>query len=171
MLAASRQWDVALLRIEANNLPALDLGTGLETVSVGESVLAVGHPEGLEGTVSTGIVSAVRFDEDMEIHLIQTTAPISKGSSGGPLLNVYDEVIGINTHTYVRGQNLNFAVPVDFMHQLLDGAGTAQTLAEVFGAFEATTSYQPLHGELAVVWRGMEILILTWRSGPMTSTT
>ncbi len=157
VLAASEEWDLAVLKIDARNLNALPLGIGIEVLRVGEEVMAVGNPEGLEGTVSSGIVSALRFDEEMGIDLIQTTTPISKGSSGGPLLNMWGEVIGVNTYTYVRGQNLNFAVPVDQIHLLLEQVGSGETVAAVFGgALGTERAYEHQVGELAVVlqWEG-----------------
>ncbi len=157
VLAASEDWDLAVIKIDARHLTALPLGVGIDAVVVGEEVMAVGNPEGLEGTVSSGIVSALRFDSDMDINLIQTTTPISKGSSGGPLLNMRGEVIGVNTYTYVRGQNLNFAVPVDQIHQLLGQVGPGETVAAVFsGGRRAPRSYEHQVGELAVIlqWEG-----------------
>ncbi len=157
VLAASAQWDLALIKVDAADMPALSFGEGIDTVRVGEDVAAVGNPEGLEKTVSDGIVSAVRFDEDMGILLIQTTAPISKGSSGGPLLNMRGEVIGVNTFTYIRGQNLNFAVPVDMVVSLLEDAGPQMTVASVFmEGYTGESAYQHQPGELAVTlsWDG-----------------
>lgn len=134
VLAADPEWDLAVLKVEADGLRALPLGRGLDSVNPGEAVVALGNPEGLKGTVSNGIVSSIRYDPDLGLDLIQTTAPISEGSSGGPLLNMRGEVIGINTLTYISGQNLNFAIPVDTLKQLLDSAPAepAYSVAEVF---------------------------------------
>src|SRR5437763_1255771 len=98
----------------------------------GGSVIAIGHPQGLSFTVTTGIVSAVRTTKELpkeladvthappELHWVQTTAPVSPGNSGGPLLNDDGQVIGINTWVSVKGQNLNFAVHVGHMMELLE---------------------------------------------------
>jgi serine protease Do len=78
---------------------------------VGEEVVAIGSPEGLTNTVSNGIVSAYR---DVEGHrMMQITAPLSEGSSGGPVLNRRGEVVGVSVAVFEAGQNLNFAVPLE----------------------------------------------------------
>ncbi|OPL07570.1 MAG: hypothetical protein AVO33_04535 [delta proteobacterium ML8_F1] len=121
ILAAEEEWDLALLKIDVQiDCPPLKLGQGISQVRLGETVVAMGNPEGLKGTASDGIVSAVGRDVGMSIDLIQTTAPISKGSSGGPLLNLHGEVIGVNTLTIETGQNLNFAIPAEYILDLLD---------------------------------------------------
>ncbi|MGB9203657.1 MAG: trypsin-like peptidase domain-containing protein [Terriglobales bacterium] len=93
----------------------------------GERVLVIGNPLGLEGTVSDGIVSAVRDLPDMG-RVIQITAPISPGSSGSPVLNLRGEVVGVATSYAVGGQNLNFAIPVTRVHSL--GNSEPQRFAE-----------------------------------------
>jgi hypothetical protein len=99
--------DLALLEApEAVDVPTLPLGDP-NAVVIGESVVAAGSPLGMQGTVSTGIVSAIRNVKDVMV--LQTTAPISQGSSGGPLINSRGEVIGINSFMVADGQNLNFA--------------------------------------------------------------
>src|SRR3989338_5452220 len=79
---------------------------------VGQRVVAIGNPRGLESTLSEGIISGVRKISDTFGEAIQTTAPISPGSSGGPLLALNGEVIGVTTFQVIGGQNLNFAIPV-----------------------------------------------------------
>jgi len=87
-----------------------------DTVTVGEDIVAIGNPAGLEGTVSRGIVSGIRKAEDMQ--MIQITAPISPGSSGGPVFNMNGRVIGVATAYITGGQNLNFAMPVNYLKTL-----------------------------------------------------
>lgn len=87
-------------------------------LSVGEKVIAIGSPQGLKNTVSDGILSALR--EVDGTHILQITAPVSPGSSGGPVLNSAGEMIGIATFQLKRGQNLNFAVAVDYLKPLLE---------------------------------------------------
>lgn len=159
VLAFSEEWDLAVLKIEARNLTALSLGRNLDEVKLGEPVVAMGNPQGFKGSVSNGIVSTVRRDVGLGFDLIQTTAPISKGSSGGPLLNMRGEVIGVNTLTYTEGQNLNFAVPSDLVRRLLNNLGPPQAVAAVFGAgaqAPSTGTYSGKAGEFAVVlsWQG-----------------
>jgi Trypsin-like peptidase domain len=107
--------DLVVLAIDAEDLPALPLAD--ERVEVGERVVAIGHPQGLENTVSDGLVSAVR--EQVGGDVLQISAPISPGSSGGPLLNDRGEVVGVTSSTNRLGQNLNFAAPADQLRPLL----------------------------------------------------
>ena len=100
--------DLALVQTSLTGNPYLEQETAVTT---GETVYALGSPRGLTGTFSDGIVStASRFDDGVEY--VQTTAPISPGNSGGPLVNVYGKVIGVNTFYVNDSQNLNFAVKV-----------------------------------------------------------
>jgi S1-C subfamily serine protease len=100
--------DLAILPSLGPRTPYLTLAGGMP--SVGEQVIVIGAPEGLTNTVSDGIVSAVRKLETRQ--LLQITAPISPGSSGGPVLNQRGEVVGVSVSVLREGQNLNFAVPV-----------------------------------------------------------
>jgi S1-C subfamily serine protease len=97
-------------------LVAVKLGSS-EAVKVGDRVAVISSPRGLENTVSDGLVSSIRQDEQRR--LLQTTAPISNGSSGGPLFNSKGEVIGVTTLQMSVGQNLNFALPVEILQELL----------------------------------------------------
>ena len=116
VLAFAPDHDVALLRIDADDLPTLPLGG---KVSVGDHVVAIGHPLGLSDTVSDGLISAVRqIDESLEV--LQISAPIAPGSSGGPLFNDRGEVVGIATAILRGGQNLNFGVPIAYLQSLMD---------------------------------------------------
>jgi V8-like Glu-specific endopeptidase len=118
--------DLVLLAVEDATAPALKLGDGSK-VAVGDTVFAVGNPQGLEGTFSQGIVSGIRqFDADS---LLQITAPISPGSSGGPVVDSEGKVIGVAVATFKGGQNLNFAIPAKHVHELLQKAGKPEPLA------------------------------------------
>lgn len=111
----SEELDIAILEVGAVNTTFLQLNT--ITPEIGDNILAIGNPKGLEGTISTGIVSGIR--ELSEIyHLIQITSPISPGSSGGPVLDANGKVIGISTFTLLNSQNLNFAVPSNAISDL-----------------------------------------------------
>lgn len=118
-LRVDEKSDLAILQVEGRtDLLPLRLGDS-SFAEVGEEVVAIGSPEGLENSISTGIVSGVRVLSDNTKYL-QTTAPISPGSSGGPLLNAKGEVIGVTTFLVRGGQNLNFCVPIDYAKALLE---------------------------------------------------
>lgn len=117
VLATDKVRDLAIIKIHGKTFRTLTLGNS-DKVQVGEEVVAIGNPFGLELTVSNGIVSGLRTDESGKF--LQTTAPISPGSSGGPLFNMLSEVVGINTMYLEGGENLNFAIPInDAKHLLL----------------------------------------------------
>lgn len=119
--ARDKDNDLALLEVGKPGAP-LPLKTGHP--SVGEEVLAIGNPKGLERTISPGIVSGLRKDPQQRIRY-QITAPISPGSSGGPILDAGGNVIGLATFFVMEGQNLNFAVPSLYVEQLMSGRGGA----------------------------------------------
>jgi serine protease Do len=110
--------DLAVLRVESNKLEAAPIGTSSDLM-IGETVVAVGNPFGLSGTVTTGVVSALgRSVPSKEANrtftdFIQTDASINPGNSGGPLLNIEGKVIGINVAIYAQAQGIGFAIPVD----------------------------------------------------------
>ena len=111
--------DVAVVKIEANNLPAVALGNS-ERLKPGEWAIAIGNPLGLDNTVTTGIISAtgrsssaITGDPDKRVSFIQTDAAINPGNSGGPLLNARGEVIGMNTAILQGTQGLGFAIPIN----------------------------------------------------------
>ena len=119
VLASDETEDVALLRIEAADAPTLKLGNSNDA-KVGDDVVLVGAPLGLEETISTGIVSAIRILPDTGVRVIQTTAAASPGSSGGPLLDRNGEVLGLIAFSMVQGQSLNFAIPINYIRGKLD---------------------------------------------------
>jgi hypothetical protein len=119
--------DLVVLKISGARADAVSLCNS-ESVQVGETVYAVGNPQGLEGTFSQGIVSSIR--EVRNDKLLQITAPISPGSSGGPVLNGKAEVIGVSVATFRGGQNLNFAIPSNCLKALVDKAGPTKPLAQ-----------------------------------------
>ena len=113
-----KQRDLAILKVSDVGAPALPLGASDE-VQIGQPVYAVGNPIGfLEGTFAPGFVSSIRGKDSNKS--IQITAPISPGSSGGPLLSDKGEVVGIVVGGITEGQNLNFAIPSNYLKELLD---------------------------------------------------
>jgi hypothetical protein len=129
---ASAKHDLALLRIKLQGSPVLKLGHS-EDVRAGDAVVAIGHPLGLEDTVSNGLVSAVR--EVGDLTALQISAPIAPGSSGGPLFNDRGEVIGVATAILRGGQNLNLGMPVKYVHELMQSPEPV-SLAEFAAARE-----------------------------------
>ena len=119
IVAMDSRQDLAIIKVSDVDAPALSLGRS-DKVQVGESIYVAGNPIGfLEGTFSNGIISGVR-EFRVESERIQITAPISKGSSGGPVLNSKGEVIGVAVSTITAGQNLNFAIPSNYLKELLN---------------------------------------------------
>lgn len=116
--------DLALLQIEAEGLPTLPLGDS-ESVRVGDWVMAIGNPQGLTNSVTVGVVSAkgrrinISSETQSFENFIQTDAAINFGNSGGPLVNLAGEVIGINTAINFGSENIGFAVPVDVLKDIL----------------------------------------------------
>jgi len=112
--AESPEHDLAILQIPS-------LGRGLDLALgdpvVGEEVMAIGHPKGLERTLSTGVISGIRQKGGTKVY--QITAPISPGSSGGPILNANGDVVGLASFFAKGGQNLNFAIPAAYIAELL----------------------------------------------------
>jgi hypothetical protein len=117
VLAIDERHDLAVIRIPVRGMPALALGDS-DHVKAGERVVAIGHPLGLGDTVSDGLVSAIR-ELDKDFKVMQISAPIAHGSSGGPLLNDHAEVIGIAFMISNEGQNLNFAIPANYLKPML----------------------------------------------------
>lgn len=118
-VAQDKDRDLAILKVTGLHAPALPLGNS-DNVQVGETVYAVGNPRGLEGTFSPGAISSIRSEGNTVIHgeILQITAPISPGSSGGAVLNSRAQVIGIAVASRIDGQNLNFAIPSNYLDDL-----------------------------------------------------
>jgi serine protease Do len=123
VLGSDPKTDVAVLKIDAKNLPVVPLGRSMD-VKVGEWVLAIGSPFGLENTVTAGVVSAKgRALDDGSVPFIQTDVAVNPGNSGGPLFNTKGEVVGINSQIYSQTggyQGLSFAIPIDVAQRIRD---------------------------------------------------
>lgn len=115
LVGADKRTDVAVVKIEAIGLPAVKVGD-VNRLKVGEWVMAIGSPFGLENSVTAGIVSAKQRDTGDYLPFIQTDVAINPGNSGGPLLNLRGEVVGINSQIYSRSggfMGISFAIPMD----------------------------------------------------------
>jgi serine protease Do len=124
VLGMDKPTDIAVLKIEAHNLPTLPLGDP-ESARVGEWVLAIGSPFGFENSVTAGIISAKSrsLPDEGYVPFLQTDVAINPGNSGGPLLNLKGEVVGINSQIYSRSggyQGLSFAVPINVAAKVRD---------------------------------------------------
>jgi len=115
IVGTDRRTDIAVVKVEASGLPFVKIGD-VNRLKVGEWVMAIGSPFGLENTVTAGIVSAKQRDTGDYLPFIQTDVAINPGNSGGPLLNMRGEVVGINSQIYSRSggfMGISFAIPID----------------------------------------------------------
>ena len=122
VIGLDRRTDVAVLKIDAANLPLLRMGD-VGKLKVGEWVMAIGSPFGFDNTVTAGIVSAKARDTGDLLPLIQTDVAINPGNSGGPLLNLRGEVVGINSQIYSQSggfMGISFAIPIDEAMRVAD---------------------------------------------------
>lgn len=145
ILGKDPMFDLALIKIKAEkDLPTLELGDS-EAVQVGEWVVAIGNPLGLEQTVTVGVISAKNRNihaRDLDFDgFLQTDAAINPGNSGGPLLDLNGKVVGINTAIIPYAQGLGFAVPVDMAKQIMNDLAT--------------------HGKVKRGWLGISVQNLT----------
>lgn len=115
ILIVDSDYDLGLIEITGNSHPAIEVGNSDEVVT-GDKVYSIGSPEGFESTISEGIVSSIRYVGGVKI--FQITNPISHGSSGGALVNENGELIGITSSFWSEGQNINFAVPSNYINEL-----------------------------------------------------
>jgi len=122
VIGLDKRTDVAVVKIEASGLPAVKLGD-VSRLKVGEWVMAIGSPFGLENSVTAGIVSAKARDTGDYLPFIQTDVAINPGNSGGPLINMRGEVVGINSQIYSRSggfMGISFAIPIDEAGRVAD---------------------------------------------------
>ncbi|ODS99050.1 MAG: serine peptidase [Lautropia sp. SCN 69-89] len=148
LIGSDRRTDVALVKIDVTDLPKLPIGDSRK-LRVGEWVIAIGSPFGLDSTVTAGIVSARSRDTGDYLPFIQTDVAVNPGNSGGPLLNMAGEVVGINSQIYSRTggfMGISFAIPIDEAMRVVEqlrtsgrvirgriGVGIAEVTREVAG--------------------------------------
>ena len=147
VIGINKRHDLAILKVDVEGIKPLSLGDS-SVVKIGQKIYVTGNPRGYEGTFSDGIISG--FDWEGSIKRIQITAPISRGSSGGPLLNGEGKVVGIVTSSVDAGQNLNFAIPSKQLKILLERSKNhkVQSLGDakdiiITGLVEFTTPGDP----------------------------
>ena len=151
--------DLALLKVTMQGIKSLSLADS-DTVLIGETVFVAGNPMGLEGTISEGIISSRR---DVNItERFQMTAPISPGSSGGPVLNRKGKVIGVSVASYhgLAAQNLNFAIPSNYLKTLLAQSGRVKTFSETFVQTESQKLEQRQSTSWDFILRGFDKYML-----------
>ena len=124
VLGSDPKTDIAVLKINASNLPVVSLGSS-QNLRVGEWVLAIGAPFGFENTVTAGVVSAKgrSLPDDSAVPFIQTDVAVNPGNSGGPLFNARGEVVGINSQIYSQSggyQGVSFSIPIDLATRIKD---------------------------------------------------
>ncbi|MEK7833793.1 MAG: trypsin-like peptidase domain-containing protein [Acidobacteriota bacterium] len=151
--------DIAIIKIKGFKLPAVSLGDS-DKAETGDSIVAISSPEGLVNSLTTGVISGVRR---LDTHRVfQITAPISRGSSGGALFNSNGEVIGVVTYLLKSGQNINFAVPINYARGMIGDQVTTslaklQPLARREAENKAADTYntdQPIQEQIVVATRG-----------------
>lgn len=139
VVGADRRTDVAIVKIEATNLPTVSLGNSDQT-KPGEWAIAIGNPLGLDNTVTVGIISATERAgsaigaSNRRVNYIQTDAAINPGNSGGPLLNGRGQVVGMNTAILRGAQGLGFAIPINRAQEVAAQLLAQATPDSVFGS-------------------------------------
>ncbi|MEI6593009.1 MAG: trypsin-like peptidase domain-containing protein [Holophagaceae bacterium] len=154
VLGKDKELDIALIKIDAAHLPFAKLGES-DSLRIGEWVVAIGNPFGLEHTVTQGIISAKGRKLDTGVSsFLQTDAAINRGNSGGPLLNLRGEVVGINTAINPAGQNIGFAVPISMVNRILKDLRSGKPVSRGYlgvGPQELDQAYQDALGVKAGV--------------------
>jgi S1-C subfamily serine protease len=144
VVATNADADLVLLKIGEVTAPPLKLADS-KLLEIGDDIYVVGNPQGFEGTFSQGIISG--FRDLGSYSLLQITAPISPGSSGGPVLDKKGDVIGISFATFRGGQNLNFAVPSNYLSSLLKELHDVQAISSLPGNSGSVTESNELGEE------------------------
>lgn len=154
VVGADSNLDLALLKIEAGvDLPFLTMGNS-DQIRVGNWVIAIGNPYGLDHTVTTGVISAkgrpINVGDRHYENLLQTDASINPGNSGGPLLNLKGEVVGINTAISAEAQGIGFAIPTSTVQQVLDDLKNNVTRERPWVGIQVRTLDSELAGYLGL---------------------
>lgn len=151
-MAEDKEGDIIRALVDIPQEVVHPLSVSASIPEVGERVIVIGSPLGLEQTVADGIVSAVREIPAFG-NIIQITAPVSPGSSGSPVINMKGEVIGVATFQIVEGQNLNFVIPGERVAKLTPGKGKSLAEWEAGGIKESRISTEELYSQgLIFLW-------------------
>lgn len=153
LIGSDRELDLAVLKIDGTNHPVLPLGNS-DKMRVGEWVVAIGQPYGLDHTVTTGVISAkgrpVTIEDRNYKNLIQTDAAINPGNSGGPLLSLNGEVIAINTAVNAQAQGIGFAIPINTVNEVLKDLISGNKIARPYLGIRMNDLNDQLRSELGV---------------------
>src|SRR5271157_5373996 len=152
VLAIDESKDLAIIQVASIDLLALEMGNS-DTVSVGEQVVIIGSPRGLEGSVTAGILSSVRDSGD-GFKVLQTDAAMNPGNSGGPLVNSRGQAIGVASFKLSSSEGLNFAIPTNYVLALLSNLHKAMTLEQMRTSFiqKATEQIDSWSLERTLAW-------------------
>jgi len=129
VLATDERRDLAVVQIAGFDLPVLELGNS-STVNVGERVVVLGSPRGLEGTVTAGILSSIR-DSGEGFKVLQTDAAVNPGNSGGPLVDARGQALGVVSFKLRSAEGLNFVVPINYVLGLVNNLHAPMTLEQM----------------------------------------
>jgi hypothetical protein len=155
VLAFDDRKDLAIIKVPGFDLPAIELGNSND-LKAGEAVMAIGSPEGLKGSVTAGVVSAIRDDPfSGGYKVIQTDAAANPGNSGGPLLNDKGQAVGVVTSKLKATEGLNFAVPINYVRGLMSSTDQPLGLAELSARLSAAP---------ADAFRSVETFPTNWKS-------
>jgi len=139
LIHIDKENDLVILKAKGEKLQTVKIGD-IEKLSVGEKVYVISSPKGLENTISDGVLSGIR-ETDTKRKILQITAPISKGSSGGPVFNRNGEVIGIATFLVKEAQNINFAMPANLIKDKISARKVMALKDTQIEAYEKTADY------------------------------
>ena len=155
VLAFDERKDLAIIKIAGFDLPTAELGNSNEIRS-GERVTVIGSPRGLQGTVTSGVVSALRDDPTgAGFKVIQTDASVNPGNSGGPLLNDRGQAIGIVTFKLRESEGLNFAVPINYVRGMLGNLRNPMNLEQLKASLTATKPDPAKSTAYAALWKSL----------------
>lgn len=153
VVGQDRELDLAVLKISGDNYPVLQLGDS-DKMRVGEWVVAIGQPYGLDHTVTIGVISAkgrpISIEDREYKNLIQTDAAINPGNSGGPLLNLSGEVIAINTAVNATAQGIGFAIPTNTISEVLEDLINGNVIIRPFLGISMSDVNEAVRQELSL---------------------
>lgn len=172
VVGEDRDLDLAVLKIDAANLPTLTMGDS-DIMRSGDPVIAIGNPLGLDHTVTTGVVSAkgrpITVEDRNYKNLIQTDAAINSGNSGGPLINMAGQVIAINTAVSTQGQGIGFAIPINTAKEKMQELIITGKVEHPFLGISMTQLTADMAGQLSVGRDAQGVVIAKVESGSAAS--